>query len=62
MGEVLIKDETPRDIWSQHAAILDAVASGNAAKAETLGRGHITQAANFMVKRLRGEREPGGAD
>jgi DNA-binding GntR family transcriptional regulator len=62
MGEVLIKDETPRDIWSQHAAILDAVASGNAAKAETLGRGHITQAANFMVKRLRGEREPAGAD
>ena len=56
MGEVLIKDETPRDIWSQHAAILDAVASGNAAKAETLARGHITQAAAFMVTRLRGER------
>jgi DNA-binding GntR family transcriptional regulator len=60
MGEVLVKDETPRDIWSQHEAILDAVADGDAAKAEKLARGHITQAANFMVTRLRGER--GAAD
>ena len=55
MGEVLIKDETPRDIWDQHAAILDAVARGNAAKAESLARSHITQAAAFMVARLHGE-------
>ena len=44
-----------RDIWNQHAAILDAVASGNARQAETLARGHITQAANFMVARLRSQ-------
>ncbi len=55
MGEVLIKDETPRDIWSQHAAILDAIAAGNSAKAEALARSHITQAADFMVTRMRGK-------
>ena len=57
MGEVLIKDETPRDIWNQHAAILDAIARGSAAKAETLARSHITQAADFMVARLQGKRK-----
>jgi DNA-binding GntR family transcriptional regulator len=59
MGEVLIKDETPRDIWNQHAAILDAIAKGNAAKAETLARSHIAQAADFMVARMQGERKTG---
>jgi DNA-binding GntR family transcriptional regulator len=57
MGEVLIKDETPRDIWDQHAAILDAVARGDATQAEVLARSHITQAADFMVARLRGEEQ-----
>ena len=55
MGEVLMKDETPRDIWDQHAAILEAIARGDAAQAESLAHGHITQAADFMVARLRGE-------
>ena len=55
MGEVLMKDETPRDIWNQHAAILEAVARGDAATAEALARSHIMQAANFMVARLKGE-------
>jgi DNA-binding GntR family transcriptional regulator len=55
MGEVLTKDETPRDIWNQHAAILDAVARGDGSKAEALARSHITQAADFMVARLHGE-------
>ena len=55
MGEVLIKDETPRDIWNQHAAILDAIARGNAGKAEALARSHITQAADFVVTRMQGE-------
>jgi DNA-binding GntR family transcriptional regulator len=55
MGEVLIRDETPRDIWDQHAAILEAIACGQAAQAEALARSHITEAARFMVTRLRGE-------
>lgn len=53
MGEVLTRDETPRDIWDQHARILEAIAAGKPAQAETLARGHITQAAQFMVARLR---------
>ncbi|MFT3957347.1 MAG: GntR family transcriptional regulator [Piscinibacter sp.] len=62
MGEVLIRDEKPRDIWNQHAEILDAIARGDGERAETLARAHITQAAGFMVARLRSqvaEREPG---
>lgn len=62
MGEVLIRDEKPRDIWNQHAEILDAIAQGDGARAESLARAHITQAAGFMVARLQGqvhEREVG---
>jgi DNA-binding GntR family transcriptional regulator len=55
MGEVLLKDENPRDIWDQHAAILDAIAAGNGKRAEALARQHIEQAAEFMVARLRRE-------
>jgi DNA-binding GntR family transcriptional regulator len=58
MGEVLIKDETPRDIWDQHAAILDAIARGAPDQAERLARRHIAQAATFMVSRLRGDGTP----
>ena len=56
MGEVLIRDETPRDIWNQHAEILDAISAGDGDRAETLARTHITQAAGFMVARMRGQR------
>lgn len=55
MGEVLIRDETPRDIWDQHAEILEAIARGDGERAEALARAHITQAAGFMVARLRGQ-------
>ena len=58
MGEVLMKDETPRDIWDQHSAILEAIVRGDPALAEALARSHITQAANFMVARMRSEVEP----
>lgn len=57
MGEVLISDEKPRDIWDQHSAILDAIAGGDGAKAEALVREHITLAAGFMVARLRAHRQ-----
>lgn len=53
MGEVLMRDERPRDIWDQHAAILDAVAAGDAERAEAAAREHIMQAAGYMVTRLR---------
>ncbi|MEI7446643.1 MAG: GntR family transcriptional regulator [Burkholderiales bacterium] len=58
MGEVLIRDEKPRDIWDQHEAILEAVARGDGERAESLVRRHLTQAAGFMVARL-GGRGPG---
>lgn len=55
MGEVLLRDETPRDIWDQHEAMLDAIASGDGDAAEAMARQHIAQAAEFMVARLRRE-------
>lgn len=53
MGEVLMRDEQPHDIWDQHEAILAAIASGNEARAEALARQHISQAADLMIRRLR---------
>ncbi len=55
MGEVLMRDQTPRDIWDQHAQILDAIIAGDAASAEMLARKHINQAASYMIARLRGD-------
>ena len=55
MGEVLLRDEKPRDIWDQHAEILDAICAKDAERAEALARQHITQASGFMVSRLRGD-------
>lgn len=53
MGEVLVQDQSPRNIWDQHAAILEAIASGNADAAEKLAREHLMQASGFMVSRLK---------
>ncbi len=53
MGEVLVHDETPQQIWDQHAAIVDAIATGDADRAEALARHHLTHAAEITVARLR---------
>jgi DNA-binding GntR family transcriptional regulator len=55
MSEVLQRDETPMDIWDQHAAILDAIAAGDADRAEALARAHTETAASFMTARLRAQ-------
>lgn len=55
MAEVLVRDEQPRDIWDQHAAILAAVVAGDGDAAEALAREHLTQAAGFMLARLRAQ-------
>ena len=55
MGEVLIHDDSPRDIWDQHAAILDAIAAGDGDRAEQLVREHLSGAADFMVAQLRAQ-------
>jgi DNA-binding GntR family transcriptional regulator len=52
MGEVLLRDESPRDIWDQHEAIYDAIVAADGTKAEKLARLHILQAADFMIGRL----------
>jgi len=57
MGEVLLRDETPRDVWDQHEALLAAVAAGDGPAAERLARHHVDQAADFMIARLQRESE-----
>jgi DNA-binding GntR family transcriptional regulator len=56
MGEVLMRDETPRRIWDQHQEILDAVIRGDASKAEKLARLHISRTAAVFVARLEKQR------
>lgn len=53
MGEVLWRDETPRDIWDQHEQMIDAVIAADGDRAERLAREHIENSANFMLSRLR---------
>lgn len=55
MGEVLMRDDKPRDIWDQHEALLAAVAAGDGDTAERLARRHILDAADFMIDRLQQE-------
>ncbi len=55
MGEVLMREEKPRDIWDQHETIVEAISAGDAENAERLARQHIVQAADFMIQRLSGE-------
>lgn len=52
MGQVLVRDDKPRDAWDQHVAILDAISSGAGKRAETLARDHIRRAADLMLSRL----------
>lgn len=54
MGEVLMMDEKPRDIWHQHEALLQLIIEGNGDEAEAKAREHISQAANFIISRISG--------
>jgi DNA-binding GntR family transcriptional regulator len=62
MGEMLMRDEEPRDIWDQHEAMLNAVKDGAGEEAEKLARRHITQAAAFVIGRLRSQATVARAD
>ncbi|UFZ08356.1 GntR family transcriptional regulator [Bradyrhizobium ontarionense] len=57
MGEVLMRDETPRRIWDQHEEILQAVIAGDAQRAELLARQHITRTAGVLLARMTKQRE-----
>lgn len=52
MGEVLMRDEKPRDIWDQHEALLQSIISGDGNAAETHAREHILAAADFIIARI----------
>ena len=52
MGAVLLDGETPSDIWSQHAAILEAIIDGDAVRAEQLSRHHISHASSTLKLNL----------
>ena len=52
MGEVLMRDEKPRDIWDQHEALLAAIISGDGQAAEVHAREHILAAADFIIERI----------
>lgn len=53
MGQVLLKGETPREIWEQHSEILAAVIRGNVERAGQLAEGHIEQASSTLSARLK---------
>ena len=57
MGEVLMRDEQPRDIWDQHEALLEVVMAGDAVQAEQLARQHVIQAAEVMITGLAAEKK-----
>ena len=52
MGEVLMRNEKPRDVWDQHEIMLNAIASGNAIEAEAQARQHIMTTAAFIIERI----------
>lgn len=52
MGQVLLRDDKPRDVWDEHERLLAAVVAGDAARAEALAREHVTTAADFMIERM----------
>lgn len=61
MREVLLMDDTPRQIWNEHEAILDAVIAGNGAEAARLGTRHTLDAAEIFIARLDGREPPSKA-
>ncbi|MDE2371538.1 MAG: GntR family transcriptional regulator [Burkholderiales bacterium] len=60
MGQVLLRDHKPRDVWNEHEKMLTAIAKGRADEAERLARDHILMAAEFMIAGLAAE-PPAGA-
>lgn len=52
IGEVLLQEDKPRDVWVQHAEMVDAIADGNGTLAEKLAKKHILVAGDFMIQQL----------
>jgi len=58
MGEVLLRGETPTQIWDQHERILKAVMTGNAEASEQRARQHIAHASQALARRMPGRDQP----
>lgn len=56
MGDVLIRERSPQEIWREHEEMLNAVIDGDGDSAERLARQHIDDAASSVVERLRAGR------
>lgn len=52
MGSVLLSADKPRDIWDEHEALFELVASGDGLRAEQAARKHLEDAADFMIARM----------
>ena len=52
MGQVLLKGETPGDIWDQHEKILEAIIAGDVETAKRLAEHHIVEASGTLATRL----------
>lgn len=52
MGEVLMRNEKPRDVWDHHEIMLKAIVSGQAEEAEAQARQHIMNTAVFIIERI----------
>jgi len=50
MGEVLRHAELPKAIWRQHRGIVEAIAAGDAKRAEALATGHVWTAAERLER------------
>lgn len=61
MGEVLARADTPRDIWDDHEAILDAVIAGDTERAGALSRGHVSRASDALTQGIEAAAAPSHA-
>ena len=53
MGEVLIMGVSAQEIWAQHAAIMQAIADGDAERAQRLAKEHIDHAGEMVLDSLK---------
>jgi len=52
MGSILREAQPPREIWRQHAGILEAVVAGDAPEAERRAVAHVENAARLLARAL----------
>lgn len=58
MRDILIVQKNQKQIWEEHAAILEAVLAGDVTNAEALARQHVETASKWLQQEIQGSREP----